>query len=195
MGTVVFSKKTSATDEWYTPENAIYPILKYIPIGSTIWCPFDLDHSNYVKIFKRAGFKVINSHLETGGDFFNIQVPECDLIISNPPFSLRDEIFKKCIDMNMPFMLLMNTNGFLDSKKRWFLFKENIKDITLLYLQGRVNYMKEYGVEEKGSPPFQSMYISYNINQDQLVLDDRYVDRRELRKIKRLNSESTTSSS
>ena len=38
----------SGNDEFYTPEYAITPLLKYIPSGSKIWCPFDTSDSLFV---------------------------------------------------------------------------------------------------------------------------------------------------
>ncbi len=33
--------KINKSDEFYTLEYAIKPLLKYIPSDKTIWCPFD----------------------------------------------------------------------------------------------------------------------------------------------------------
>jgi len=44
----------SGNDEFYTPEYAITPIMKYIPQGSKIWCPFDTTDSHFVKMFTRG---------------------------------------------------------------------------------------------------------------------------------------------
>lgn len=38
----------SGNDEFYTPRYAIEPIAKYIPKGSTIWCPFDTEQSEKI---------------------------------------------------------------------------------------------------------------------------------------------------
>lgn len=75
-------------DEYYTPANAVYPIMKYIKAGATIWCPFDTAESEFVKVFSAHGFRVIYGHIRTGQDFFQASTPECDYIISNPPYSL-----------------------------------------------------------------------------------------------------------
>ena len=47
----------SGNDEFYTPLYAIKPIAKYIKPNSTIWCPFDIEQSNFVKYFQRGGTK------------------------------------------------------------------------------------------------------------------------------------------
>ena len=33
--------KFNKNDEYYTPSYAVYPIIKYLKQGSTVWCPFD----------------------------------------------------------------------------------------------------------------------------------------------------------
>ena len=34
-------------DECYTPDYGVTPILKYIPEGATVWCPFDTEESEF----------------------------------------------------------------------------------------------------------------------------------------------------
>ena len=82
-----FEKRKAEKDEWYTPEGAIYPILKYLKPKSRVWCPFDTKDSNYCKILSKAGHEVICTSLLNGEDFFLIKEITCDYIISNPPFS------------------------------------------------------------------------------------------------------------
>lgn len=83
----------SHNNEYYTPEYAITPIIKYLNPGSLIWCPFDKNESNYVKVFKQNGFKVVNTHIDTGSDFFECYYNN-DYIISNPPYSKKQKCFK-----------------------------------------------------------------------------------------------------
>lgn len=41
-------KKSLSSDEQYTPRYAVLPIIKYLPRGKTVWCPFDTEHSEFV---------------------------------------------------------------------------------------------------------------------------------------------------
>lgn len=49
-----FAKKKGLTDEWFTPESAVMSILKHIPVGKIIWCPFDKEESEFVKQIRNA---------------------------------------------------------------------------------------------------------------------------------------------
>lgn len=42
--------KFNKNDEYYTPAYAVKPLLKYLPQHSNIWCPFDTDESQFVKV-------------------------------------------------------------------------------------------------------------------------------------------------
>ena len=76
-------------DEYYTPKYAIEP--------------FDMEWSNYVKMLSKD-HEVIYTHKDTGGDFFKIEVPECDAIVSNIPFSLKTEIFERLFEIDKPYL-------------------------------------------------------------------------------------------
>lgn len=66
------AKTDKASDEVYTPAYAVKPLIKYLdahfhPAHTiTIWCPFDQEDSEYVKIFKAEGYKVIATHIDNG---------------------------------------------------------------------------------------------------------------------------------
>ena len=126
-------------DEWKTPAYAVYPVIKYIPKDSVIWCPFDLEsESEYVKILKTAGFKVICSHISEGKNFYKYQPNEkWDIIISNPPFTNKRGIFERAIELGKPFMLLMSNTWLNDSAPKVVLGN----DMELLMFNERINFI------------------------------------------------------
>lgn len=73
-----------------------------------IWCPFDDENSEYVRIFKEKEFEVVNSNINDGFDFFNYEPENWDIIISNPPFSQKLKVFERLFSFNKPFAMLMN---------------------------------------------------------------------------------------
>ena len=158
----------SRNDEYYTPAYAVIPILKYLKSGATIWCPFDTEESQYVKIFSANGFHVIHGHIRTGQDFFTVPVPDCDYIISNPPYSLKGEVIKRLYEIGKPFAMLINFQGIFDSKERFKMFREN--RVEMLWLSPRISYKRGDGKPENRAP-FQSGYLCSEICERQLEFE------------------------
>jgi hypothetical protein len=132
----------SNNDEFYTPKYAIEPILKYINNNSIIWCPFDTEDSLFVKEFRKNGHNVIATHIKNGQDFFNMEFPNCDYIISNPPYSLKTEVLKKLFEINKPFAMLVGVVGLFESQKRFEMFRDN--EFEIMYMNRRISYFKDY---------------------------------------------------
>ena len=52
-----------SNDECYTPRYGVEPIAKFVPDGSIVWCPFDTEDSEFVKVLREAGHTVVSSHI------------------------------------------------------------------------------------------------------------------------------------
>ena len=162
--------KFNKQDEYYTPENAVLPIIKYIPQNSTIWCPFDTKESNFYKILIRNNFNVIATHIDSGNDFFqNDYSKTCDYIISNPPYSLKTEIFSRLFELNKPFAMLINMQGIFDNKVRFNMFKQH--EIETMWLSPRVNYIKP-NIGNNSGVPFQSAYLCHDMLPKQIIFEE-----------------------
>ena len=148
----------SVNDEYYTHEYSIIPLLKYIKKNSIVWCPFDPPKSRYVSELKKHGCEVIRTHISEGGDFFNIEVPECDYIISNPPYSCKAKVFKRLFEIGKPFAMLVGIEGIFGSKECFELFKQN--EFEIMYFDKRVKFMKSYEITGTDTnPPYASAYV------------------------------------
>ena len=99
-------------DEYYTPPILVGVILPYVKKNSTIWCPFDTAESEFVIQLENEGHTVIHSHIIDGYDFFELLPPTCDYIISNPPFSRKNDVFKRLFKMGIPFAMVMLFSNF-----------------------------------------------------------------------------------
>lgn len=154
--------KTSKSDEYYTPKYAVEIILPYLEKFEHIWCPFDKEHSEFVKALQKRGKKVTFGHIETGQDFFDYdKAPEgVNCVVSNPHFSKRDAIFRRMYELGLPFALIMNINGLFDSKSRFELFRNN--NFELLIPKGRMRFFDET-MKVKNNPNFQSIYVCNGI--------------------------------
>lgn len=165
MNLAIASKYKGKTDEWLTPESAIYPLLPYIKPNSLIWCPFDKEDSAFVKVLSTE-HKVFYTHIDNQQDFFVTNLEMCDYIISNPPYSIREFVFERLFKLNKPFAMLINYAGLWDNQKRFDLFKKY--GIELLILKGRTKFINPYK-KSTGSPMFQSIYLCHNMLPERIV--------------------------
>jgi hypothetical protein len=174
----------SWNDEFYTPEYAIKPIIKYLKKWARILCPFDTEKSNFVKILKEEWFDVINTHLENWFDFFNItnkNIENIDYIISNPPYSLKWEVFNKLFELWKPFAMLVWVVWLFESQKRFEMFRDN--NFEIMYMNRRVAYFKSYEEQNPSlNPPFSSVYLCSWILPKQIVFEEIFKKYKEILK-------------
>lgn len=157
-------------DECWTPEYGVYPILKYIPKDAVVWCPFDTEDSNFVKLIKQNGNKVLHNHIKYGQNFYDYQPPEkWDVIISNPPFTNKRLIFERALSFNKPFALLMSLTWLNDSAPKK-LFKD--KDLELLMFDRRIKFNKPDGTPMESKITFSSDYYCWNLLPKQIICEE-----------------------
>ena len=164
-------------DEFYTPNYAIEPILKYLTPKSRIWCPFDTEQSNFVKLLRNENHKVYCTHIQNGEDFFSVAdkmatpKAQLDYIISNPPYSLKYEVFKKLFELEVPFAMLVGVVGIFESQKRFTMFKNN--DFEIMYFDKRISYFKSYDDQKPSlNPPFSSVFLCSNVLENVIVFEN-----------------------
>ena len=127
------------SDECLTPRYGVTPIVKHLKVKGykKIWCPFDLNSSQYVRVLKKEGFSVDHTHIVYGEDFFKTGPIICDAIVSNGPFSCKDEILKRLYEMGIPFALLLPQNS-LQAIGRVIMFLEH--GLEYLGFDRRINF-------------------------------------------------------
>lgn len=170
------SDTTAYGDEMYTPFYAVAPLVKHLKNSGykTIWCPFDEEWSAYVRTFKEEGFMVIRSSLSDGKDFFQYEPDESyDVIVSNPPFSKKDEILRRLDELGKPFAILLPLNS-LQGKSRFDVFKNGIQ---LLSFDQRIGFHspKSMAMSLEGTP-FASAYFCRDFLLRDLIVErlDKY---------------------
>ena len=93
-------------DEFYTFKETWESIQQYIPKDKVVWEAF----SNNVEFEGQQYLKSICKDVITGtGDFFKCDVPPCDCVISNPPFSIKKEVLERLKQLDKPFILILPT--------------------------------------------------------------------------------------
>lgn len=160
----------SGNDEFYTPLYAIEPIEKYLKRNSRVWCPFDTVQSLFVKYLKHKGHDVVFTHINNGEDFFKCEMPECDYIVSNPPYSKKGEVLQRLFELKKPFAMLVGVVGIFESQKRFNMFKDN--SFEVMYFNKRVDYFKDHQeIKPSKNPPFSSVYICKGILPKTIVFE------------------------
>lgn len=172
------AKTDKASDEVYTPEYAVKPLVKYIEEYQKkiekemliIWCPFDQEYSKFVKIFQNIPkVKVIYTHIDNGENFFYYEPDEdYDIIISNPPFSCKDMVLKRLSELNKPYAMLLPIPT-LQGQARF----PYLKDIQYLGFDKRINYYKDISMTKtQDGVSFGSCYLCKDFLPKDLIIEE-----------------------
>lgn len=118
--------KNGPNDEYYTPNDAVEMIIPFIPKHvRTIWECTAIKESRIVKVLRSYGYEVITSHIDGGKDFLTYEpVEDYDIIVTNPPYSLKDKFLQRAFELEKPFMFLLPITS-LEGVVRGKMFREN----------------------------------------------------------------------
>jgi hypothetical protein len=166
-------------DDYQTPESAIEPLMKYIPKDITILEPSQ-GEGNITNYLKKSGYNVIGKDIKTGFDFLkpdSTKNMDFDMIITNPPYSKKNEFLKKAYETGKPFCYLMPLLA-LETKERLDLYKKN--GVELLVLNERVKFKPP--PNKKTIPRFPSDWFCHNVLPDKLVFQTDNENKKESKK-------------
>lgn len=170
------AKTDKESDEVFTPEYAVVPIVKHLKDYQSrqwkenliIWCPFDTEESYYVKLLRTNGFTVVATHIDNGENFFYYEPEKYDVIVSNPPFSIKDDIIKRLYELNKPYAMLFPVPT-LQGQKRF----PYMKDCQALIFDKRINYFKNIETKEiQKGVSFGSFYLCRGLLPKDLILEE-----------------------
>lgn len=134
--------KNGSPNDFQTPPEALMPLLPYLKKKWRIWECAE-GKGNLTKELTKRGFDVFGSDKEK--DFLKWKPEKFDCIITNPPYSLKNEFVKRCYELRKPFALLLSLTA-LEGKKRQSLYKKY--GIKLILFDKRINFETPSG---KGS--------------------------------------------
>ena len=93
-------------DVCMTPPHGVAPLLPYLPDGARIWeCAS--GEGWIARELEQHGHTVISTDWQTGHDFFNYEPDNYDVIVTNPPYSLKYKWLERCYQLGKPFALLV----------------------------------------------------------------------------------------
>ena len=149
-------------DEYYTPAILVKPIIKYLKPNSTVWCPFDTENSEFVILLKKAGHKVIYSHIWLGQDFFDYYPNEpFDYIISNPPFTKKLKVLERLYKIDKPFAMILGL-PILNYQEVGEFFVD--KELQLLIVDKKVSF-------DGNTASFNNSFFCYKVLPKDLIFE------------------------
>ena len=125
--------------------------------------------SAYYNSFKDAGFNVIRSSLQDGQDFFEYEPEQWDIVVSNPPFNIKDKVLKRLNDLGKPFAILLPLNSLQGVDRYEWCFKNGIQ---ILSFDNRVWFHNANNMDKyiKGTP-FASAYFCRDVLPKDLIIE------------------------
>ena len=150
-------KRIGAPDEFQTPPYAVKPLIPYLKKDWIIWeCA---EGEGYLSsALKNEGFKVVS----TGKEFdFLTGIPNFhfDAIVTNPPYSLKDEFIEKAFSYGKPLALLLPLTA-LEGKRRQQIYKKY--KIQIIIPDKRIDFI--YPGNKSHSPWFATFWLTYGLN-------------------------------
>lgn len=145
------ANKQKNPDHVATPRWVVEDIYNLIDIEKykSIWFPFN----NYDSEFKlkadelKLRYKATHIFDDLGNDFFTTKPPEnCDLLISNPPFSQQNEIIERSFELIKEgkikaFCLLLPLST-LETEKRANIYELYKDKLSILIFRKRIKFIR-----------------------------------------------------
>lgn len=155
------------SNDFQTPPFALNSLLPYLKKEWRIWeCA--AGKGNLVHALKEKGFEVIGTDIDEGYDFLQWQPEKFDMILTNPPFSLKQQFLERCYQLKKPFALLLPLTIF-ETKDRQRLFRDF--GVQVIFMPNRVNFETPSG---KGSGSwFATCWITNGLNLPQTLIFSR----------------------
>lgn len=140
MNTLLNIMRSRSSDLFQSPPEIISPLLPYLRDNWTIWEPF-CGECNIADNLQCLNYNAVATDLNVGVDFFGDAaqpyLDECDVIISNPPYSLKDTVLRRLFESGKKFAMLLPVSA-LGAQERQELYKNH--GVGIIMLGGRVNF-------------------------------------------------------
>jgi hypothetical protein len=137
---MIDTMKNEKHDHFDTPAYAVKPLLPYINPKWTVWEPTDTTgKSQITKMLCKYGCKVVSTGKKRFDFLYDKPDFDYDCIVTNPPYSLKDEFIDAAMELCDRWALLLPLTA-LEGVRRRKLFEECGTDLGVLVLDRRVEY-------------------------------------------------------
>lgn len=143
-----------------TPHYALDPLLKYVPKDWVVW-ESAAGSGRMVAKLTHENYTVLGSDLVNNVNFFDFELPNYDIQITNPPFSIKYKWFERSYELGKPFAILTRIDA-LGAQTAQRLFKRH--GMQLIVLDKRINYYMPYKGYDGGGAHFASAWFTWQLN-------------------------------
>jgi hypothetical protein len=155
------------SDEWYTDQETVNKAIGILNPNprSVMMCPFDSEQSLFVQTLNEHGHTVLHgmtNFLETGNYQF-------DYLITNPPFSLKDQVISQVYKYGKPSLLMLPLDV-LGGIKRRKMYVENGYPFFVIPAK-RIGYYDQNMVKRPAAN-FLSVYAVFNTQKSGIDWDN-----------------------
>lgn len=151
--------KQGSPNDFQTPKYALLPLLPYLNKEWNIW-ECSSGKGNLVKGLNEYGYNSFGTDILEGYDFLTYEPDNYDCIITNPPFSIKQQFLQRAYELKKPFAFLLPLTT-LETSKRQNLFETY--GLEMILFDKRINFETPNKVEKSGSW-FATAWFCYGLN-------------------------------
>ena len=129
------------SDNYETPSNAMELLLQFLPRDKILWDPF-FCKGTVGDVFTRLGFTAI--HVDR--DFFTYEPCLYEIIVTNPPYSIKNEVLSRLLLIGRPFAVLMPITTIGTS---YFYTLMKSRPYQVIIPKQRINFLRADGKSNK----------------------------------------------
>ena len=164
MQTQMPPKKNKSDDRYGTPKEAIELLIPDLKKEWLIWeCA--CGTGSITGYLQASGYEVFGTDIEY--DFILGKSLECDCIVTNPPYSMKNHFIRKCYEIGKPFALLMPLTA-LESEERQKYYRKH--GVQLIIPDKRIQYTMPDGSKNKHGNWFSSAWFTHGFNLPEAII-------------------------
>ena len=165
--------KRGSPDDFQTPVEALWPLLPYLRKDWTVWeCA--AGNGNLVAELMNNGYDVVASDVKDGKNFLQWRPARFDCVVTNPPYSLKQEFLERCYQLGKPFALLLPLTTF-ETRKRQALFVKH--GLQVVFFDRRINFETPGPGKGEGGAWFATAWFTWGLQLGRDMTFVRYAHR------------------
>jgi hypothetical protein len=153
-----------------TPPYALEPLLPYLQRDQVVWEPA-AGEGLLATSLDLAGYRTVRSDIQTGQDFFSYSPSEpWDVLITNPPYSMKYRWIARCYELGKPWALLVPLETLGAGRDAQPYFKKY--GVEVMLLSRRVNFKMPAKGWDGSSAQFPVIWLSWRVTRQPLTFGE-----------------------